>query len=287
MSRLPEEIKNMKLLWYLGLRRTGVNELPTSISELQYLQTLDMRNYKAPVIIPSAFFKIKTLRYVQADIILRSPSKLVLHDLRTLEIVATNWIEEWKFPKLQKLSLAGVDRLPVTSLLTLLAQLNHLVVLKLSHLVREDAFLLRLIPWLLSFTAIFDLWAWIEYGQQEMYSASQNMLQKYALKIPSWSKTQCRTWRSWNVWVTSVNPTLIGLYIFCFNLIACSCNIRAVLWNYHIWILYCCGLQLFWLHMFVKGFKAWIPALISYNPWIREALIFYSLVVILLFSPSH
>ncbi|KAH7689031.1 P-loop containing nucleoside triphosphate hydrolase protein [Dioscorea alata] len=91
-SRFSEEIKSMKHLRYLGLRATGVEELPTSVCELQNLQTIDLRDY----------------------------------------YVATNWIQEWKFPKLQKLSLAEVDRFPVTALVTLLAELNQLVVLKIS-----------------------------------------------------------------------------------------------------------------------------------------------------------
>ncbi|KAH7689032.1 P-loop containing nucleoside triphosphate hydrolase protein [Dioscorea alata] len=131
-SRFSEEIKSMKHLRYLGLQETGVRELPTSICELQNLQTIDLRNWRSSCKIPSTLFKIKTLRHVQTDAILRPPSKLVLHDLRTLETVATNWIQEWKFPKLRKLSLAEVDRFPVTALVTLLAELNQLVVLKIS-----------------------------------------------------------------------------------------------------------------------------------------------------------
>ncbi|XP_031493279.1 putative disease resistance RPP13-like protein 3 [Nymphaea colorata] len=68
VKKLPNEIGDLVLLRYLGLRNTSIETLPRSIKQLHNLQTLDLRTSAnvslSPSKIPLKYFKAKHLKYM-------------------------------------------------------------------------------------------------------------------------------------------------------------------------------------------------------------------------------
>ncbi|CDP20592.1 unnamed protein product [Coffea canephora] len=64
-SNLPEGIGKVRLLRYLGLRRTSIGRLPDSFGQLRNLQTLDVRNFHR-VIVSNFIWMLESLRHLYA-----------------------------------------------------------------------------------------------------------------------------------------------------------------------------------------------------------------------------
>lgn len=60
---IPEEIGEVILLRYLGLRGTGIKRLPISLGCLQNLQTLDIYSIDSVVEVPNVLWKLKNLQH--------------------------------------------------------------------------------------------------------------------------------------------------------------------------------------------------------------------------------
>ncbi|KAL3507723.1 hypothetical protein ACH5RR_033105 [Cinchona calisaya] len=64
-SKLPRGIKNLIHLRFLSLKDSMFNKLPSSIGQLQYLQTLDLRGHG--IVVPNVLWKLKRLRHLYLD----------------------------------------------------------------------------------------------------------------------------------------------------------------------------------------------------------------------------
>ncbi|KAL3506052.1 hypothetical protein ACH5RR_031434 [Cinchona calisaya] len=86
-SRFPEVIHKFIHLKFLGLRNCLLDELPASIGQLQYLQTLDIRLYMSTEIkVPNVLWKLKQLRHLYLPSKRSTPEeKLSLNGLSKLE----------------------------------------------------------------------------------------------------------------------------------------------------------------------------------------------------------
>ncbi|XP_072988862.1 probable disease resistance RPP8-like protein 2 [Typha latifolia] len=95
LRHLPEEIKYMVHLRYLGLRHSRLRQLPSSIGRLRSLQTLDVRDTKISCV-PDPVWGIKVLRHVHISrkkLVFGPPPSADLRDLQTLGLV--NLPETW------------------------------------------------------------------------------------------------------------------------------------------------------------------------------------------------
>ncbi|KAJ3678482.1 hypothetical protein LUZ60_002285 [Juncus effusus] len=94
LTKLPEELKSMIHLRYLGLSYTGLKQLPETIGCLQNLQTIDIWGTKVEKI-PSSLWGIQALRHVKLNdkCLPGPPPSANLVNLQTLEyiIVPESW----------------------------------------------------------------------------------------------------------------------------------------------------------------------------------------------------
>ncbi|KAF5187061.1 Disease resistance protein, partial [Thalictrum thalictroides] len=108
---LPQEIGKLVLLLYLGLRKTGITNLPKFICKLVKLQTLDARGNKN-VTIPEKIWKMKHLRHL--------------------------YLEHYSWNGLEKVERVAKEELP-SGLLTL--QVSSVIWLELGRLGLSKAFI--------------------------------------------------------------------------------------------------------------------------------------------------
>ncbi|KAJ3678481.1 hypothetical protein LUZ60_002284 [Juncus effusus] len=138
LTKLPEELKSMIHLRYLGLENTGLKQLPETIGCLQNLQTINIWGTKVEKI-PSSLWGIQALRHVTLREWLPGPPPSAnLVNLQTLEYVSVP--ESWRdglphLPSLRTLDLHYFDTEENGSIvmpnwnivITLLGTLNNLV----------------------------------------------------------------------------------------------------------------------------------------------------------------
>lgn len=80
---IPEEIRKLIFLRYLGLRDNGISSLPSSIGELVNLQTLDTGGSYSPLTrLPKSLWKLKNIRhlYLGIDVYERPIGKKYMRD---------------------------------------------------------------------------------------------------------------------------------------------------------------------------------------------------------------
>ncbi|WOL15627.1 disease resistance protein [Canna indica] len=108
LKEIPKDIKKMIHLRYLGLRDTDFKIIPSSIGELQYLQTLDARRSKIEQL-PITFWKIPTLRNVHTFLPMRTS---IISNFKTLHVVkwieAGEWIETCNATNFHKLAIVEI-----------------------------------------------------------------------------------------------------------------------------------------------------------------------------------
>uniref|UniRef100_A0A2P2N158 Putative disease resistance protein At1g50180 n=1 Tax=Rhizophora mucronata TaxID=61149 RepID=A0A2P2N158_RHIMU len=63
-GRMPKEIEKLIHLRFLSLRDTDIEELPSTIGNLRYLQTLDLLTWNSTVQIPNVIWKMQGLRHL-------------------------------------------------------------------------------------------------------------------------------------------------------------------------------------------------------------------------------
>ncbi|KAI9123273.1 hypothetical protein K1719_006162 [Acacia pycnantha] len=63
-GKLPKEIGHLIHLRFLSLRNTDIDELPPTIGNLRYLQTLDLLTWNSTVQIPNVIWKMQRLRHL-------------------------------------------------------------------------------------------------------------------------------------------------------------------------------------------------------------------------------
>ncbi|KAF8410909.1 hypothetical protein HHK36_003446 [Tetracentron sinense] len=131
---LPKEIGEL-----IGLRRTGLHRLPSSIGNLRNLQTLDIRATKI-TIVPSQIWKMHQLRHLhlnKTSIMGRQPAHDSVRNLRTLSSVSihgNSWIHDFlgKLTNLRKLGIEGYFMSQAEALSKSLVKLSSLRTLQLS-----------------------------------------------------------------------------------------------------------------------------------------------------------
>ncbi|KAK4478620.1 hypothetical protein RD792_014109 [Penstemon davidsonii] len=87
-EELCEAIGNLLHLRYLGLKGSRFNKLPSSIGNLKFLQTLDLRTaFDSYLIIPDVLWKLNQLKHLYLPPSQSSTNKLKLSTLKNLEIL--------------------------------------------------------------------------------------------------------------------------------------------------------------------------------------------------------
>ncbi|KAH7688983.1 P-loop containing nucleoside triphosphate hydrolase protein [Dioscorea alata] len=127
LTRLPKEIKLMIHLRCLRLFKVEDDSgLPSSIGNLQFLQTIDI--ILPPEILPITLWKIKTLRHVLLKRC-TPPQSVKLEDLLTLDSVTfgTHETINWCFPNLRKFKVFINKEHHGAMLTQLLNELRHLI----------------------------------------------------------------------------------------------------------------------------------------------------------------
>ncbi|KAL7235033.1 hypothetical protein ACSBR1_018501 [Camellia fascicularis] len=104
---LPRDIGNLFHLRYLNINNSSIRSMPSSIGNLRFLQTLDLRTY-VHLEIPNVLWRLEQLRhlYLPGEIKLTGTSKLRLDGLsklETLEAFDTEFCDVRYFPKLTNL----------------------------------------------------------------------------------------------------------------------------------------------------------------------------------------
>ncbi|XP_072971280.1 disease resistance protein RPP13-like [Typha angustifolia] len=134
---LPAEIQRMMHLRYLGLRGTGLKDLPSFISNLPCLETLDVRNTHI-LALPPKIWKRKTLRHIlfgdQYLVCAGPPPCSDLRNLQTLATIRSRSLWDKGLPNLanlRKLGIAKVSDYNAKLVSNLLLQLRELVSLTL------------------------------------------------------------------------------------------------------------------------------------------------------------
>ncbi|CAO2142923.1 unnamed protein product [Urochloa humidicola] len=140
LESVPHEIGTIIHLRYLGIRNCDLSsELPTSISDLHNLQTIDLRDTKVSSI-TNEFWEIRGLRHVLADglPLPKCPSSH-LNKLQTLTAVEHKWLPNGCCPLNHMIYLRSlaVNSIPnskpaVAALLSALQKMEFLVSLSLS-----------------------------------------------------------------------------------------------------------------------------------------------------------
>ncbi|XP_039119027.1 disease resistance protein RPH8A-like [Dioscorea cayenensis subsp. rotundata] len=121
----PKEIKFMIYLRYFRLRGTTDSGIPSSIGNLQCLETIDLPEETE---ISLTLWKIKTLRHVQVRCC-EPPQSLELRNLLTLGSVTfgSHKTINWRFPNLRKLKLSISEEHHGAMLNRLLSELPYLI----------------------------------------------------------------------------------------------------------------------------------------------------------------
>ncbi|KAI8026444.1 putative disease resistance protein RDL6 [Camellia lanceoleosa] len=104
---LPRDIGNLFHLRYLNINKSYIESVPSSIGNLRFLQTLDLRTYTY-LEIPNVLWRLEQLRHLclPRRIKLTGTGKLRLHGLsklETLEAFDTEYCDVRYFPKLTNL----------------------------------------------------------------------------------------------------------------------------------------------------------------------------------------
>ncbi|KAL8160400.1 LOW QUALITY PROTEIN: hypothetical protein V2J09_001937 [Rumex salicifolius] len=107
-GRLTRDVQEMKHLRYLSLKGTNVSDLPSSVGNLMFMQTLDLRvSFSGqPLKIPNILWKLERLRHLflpKKRYEIKNSKFLCLHTLRCLEILKNLIIGSLKAEDLQKL----------------------------------------------------------------------------------------------------------------------------------------------------------------------------------------
>ncbi|KAL8160282.1 hypothetical protein V2J09_001819 [Rumex salicifolius] len=118
-GRLTKNVQQVMHLRYLSLKDTDVFELPSSIGNLKFLQTLDIRVSSAgfPVRIPNTLWKLERLRHlflpkrayeIKKCGLLRLDTLSCLETLKNLELCTSRIEDLLKLKRLRKLSIKDV-----------------------------------------------------------------------------------------------------------------------------------------------------------------------------------
>ncbi|KAL3507741.1 hypothetical protein ACH5RR_033123 [Cinchona calisaya] len=102
-SKLPKGIKNLIHLRFLSLKDSMFDKLPSSIGQLQYLQTLDIRGHG--IVVPNVMWKLKRLRHLYLGFFHRTrKGKLSFFGLSKLETLVGFDKDKDDFKDVSKLS---------------------------------------------------------------------------------------------------------------------------------------------------------------------------------------
>ncbi|KAL3507729.1 hypothetical protein ACH5RR_033111 [Cinchona calisaya] len=102
-SKLPSGIKNLIHLRFLSLKDSMFDKLPSSICQLQYLQTLDIRG--PSIVVPNVLWKLKRLRHLYLGFSHRTrKGKLSFFGLSKLETLVGFVKDKDDFKDVSKLS---------------------------------------------------------------------------------------------------------------------------------------------------------------------------------------
>lgn len=142
-DKLCKGIGNLLHLRYLSLRGCQLNKLPSSIGNMKYLLTLDLRvPFLVCLTIPNVIWKLNHLKHLYLPPSHECTSKLQLNSLIKLEILknfdtrVSDYRDITKLSKLQK--VAAILSLEIEHLAALI---NHL---KMGHLhIRDSSFRIR------------------------------------------------------------------------------------------------------------------------------------------------
>lgn len=139
IMKLPEDIKNMVHLRYLGLKARLV-ELPPSVGDLPYLEVLDARLSRI-MQLPSRLWRIATLKKVYVGSVEQPVKVSELGNSQSLRVVewvdiAGGWIERTEneisgAPSFRKLGITGIQKVHRKALTKFLRKLRHLASLSL------------------------------------------------------------------------------------------------------------------------------------------------------------
>lgn len=142
-DKLCKGIGDLLHLRYLSLRGSQLNKLPSSIGNLKYLQTLDLRvPFLVCLSVPNVIWKLNLLKHLYLPPSHECTSKLQLNSLSKLEILknfdtrVSDYRDITKLTKLQK--LAAILSLEIEHLAALI---NHL---KMDYLhIKDSSFRIR------------------------------------------------------------------------------------------------------------------------------------------------
>lgn len=142
-DKLCKGIGDLLHLRYLSLRGSQLNKLPSSIGNLKYLQTLDLRvPFLVCLTVPNVIWKLNLLKHLYLPPSHACTSKLLLNSLSKLEILknfdtrVSDYRDITKLTKLQK--LAAILSLEIEHLA---AFINHL---KMDYLhIKDSSFRIR------------------------------------------------------------------------------------------------------------------------------------------------
>lgn len=142
-EKLSKAIGNLTYLRYLSLRGARLLKLPSSISNLKYLLTLDLRvPYFICLFIPNVILKLKNLKHLYLPPSYQSSGKLQLSSLSKLEILknfnteVSDYRDILKLTKLQK--FAAILTLEIGHLAAIVTSLQ----MEHNH-IRESSFRTR------------------------------------------------------------------------------------------------------------------------------------------------
>ncbi|KAL8160283.1 hypothetical protein V2J09_001820 [Rumex salicifolius] len=110
-GKLTTDVQNVKHLRYLSLKGTNLSELPSSICNLRFLQTLDLRvsvvgSLVKSVKIPNTLWKLEGLRHLflpKKSYEIKSSKCLWLHTLSSLETLKNLEVDKCRIEDLQYL----------------------------------------------------------------------------------------------------------------------------------------------------------------------------------------
>ncbi|KAL6662174.1 hypothetical protein ACP70R_000033 [Stipagrostis hirtigluma subsp. patula] len=152
IDEVPESIKNLFNLRYLGLRGTKVKSLPESIEKLSNLQTLDIKQTQIKVL-PQGIAKVRKLRHLLADRSVDENQREFRHfigvqpprdlqdmvELQTLETVEANDNMADQLDRLMKLQSLWIGNISAAHSDKLFASLSKMPLLSTLLLNASDA----------------------------------------------------------------------------------------------------------------------------------------------------
>ncbi|KAL0402519.1 UNVERIFIED_CONTAM: putative disease resistance RPP8-like protein 2 [Sesamum latifolium] len=142
LTNLPDSIRELTWLRYLGLRNTNIKELPSSLGCLRNLEVLDIAKNKG-IEVPNVLWKLSKLCcFYMSEIKCKVPLKIdTLKNLQTLKYIPLhNWSLEHaaQLTSVYNLSINLGENLDIDELCTSLAKMENLISLRLNGSVERN-----------------------------------------------------------------------------------------------------------------------------------------------------